>query len=260
MKNKKDKDIMIKRFGSYRITEHWVNALLFGVLVLTGLPQKFFDYELSRWIIMSLGGIDSARMIHRISGLLLSVLLLQHIIVALAGVLFFRWQPTMFISIKDYKDNIDNLKYFLGFSNHPAYCDRYDYRQKFEYWGVVVGGLLMGGTGLILWFSTFISKFIPAAVVPHARALHSNEALLAFLVIIIWHIYNAIFSPEVFPLDTSIFTGKISRERMIHEHPVELARIEGKTLEEITGHQPGHVQYETDKEQIISPGGCEEQA
>jgi len=35
-----------------------------------------------------------------------------------------------------------------------------------------------------------------------------------------------VFSPEVFPLDTCIFTGYISRERMVREHPLELARIE----------------------------------
>ncbi|MFI5323980.1 MAG: hypothetical protein ACHQ6U_10705, partial [Thermodesulfobacteriota bacterium] len=66
-----------------------------------------------------------------------------------------------------------------------------------------------------------------------------NEALLAFLVIVIWHIYNAIFSPEVFPLDTSIFTGKISRERMLHEHPLELASIEGVSVQDLFKHTGG---------------------
>ncbi|HSL91225.1 MAG TPA: hypothetical protein VK863_01130, partial [Candidatus Limnocylindrales bacterium] len=65
--------------------------------------------------------------------------------------------------------------------------------------------------------------------------LHSNEALLIFLINAIWHIYNAIFSPEAFPLDTTIFTGHISRERMLREHPVELARIEGVEVEELLG-------------------------
>jgi formate dehydrogenase subunit gamma len=48
---------------------------------------------------------------------------------------------------------------------------------------------------------------------------------MAFLVVILWHIYNAHLSPDVFPFDKSIFTGKISLERMEHEHPLELARI-----------------------------------
>jgi hypothetical protein len=33
-------------------------------------------------------------------------------------------------------------------------------------------------------------------------------------------------NPDVFPFDTSIFTGRISRHRMEHEHPLELERAE----------------------------------
>jgi hypothetical protein len=73
-------------------------------------------------------------------------------------------------------------------------------------------------------------------IIPAAKVLHSNEALVVFLIISVWHIYNAIFSPEVFPLNMSIFTGSLSRERMVHEHVLELESIEGTTPEEIRAH------------------------
>ncbi len=84
-----------------------------------------------------------------------------------------------------------------------------------------------------------VASLLPGEIIPAAKALHTNEALLAFLVIVTWHIYNSIFSPEVFPLDTAIFTGFISRERMVHEHPRELAELERKPVEEITSHYHG---------------------
>ncbi len=217
----------VKRFGKFRIAEHWLNAATFVLLVITGLSQKFYDNAVSGWIIMTLGGIDTTRLIHRYSGIALAVLTINHVLVASYGVLFLKWQPSMVIHLKDFRDAIDNIRYYLGLSDRPARCDRFDYKQKFEYWGVVVGGMLMIATGFTLWFPIFVTSYLPGQIIPAAKALHTNEALLAFLVIIIWHIYNAIFSPEVIPMDTVIFTGMISGERMIHEHPVEYERLFG---------------------------------
>lgn len=221
------KDVSIQRFGKLRIVEHWLNAAAFVLLVITGLSQKFHEYHVSQWIVMTLGGIDTTRLIHRYSGVALAVLTINHILVASYGIMLLKWQPSMIIHLKDFRDAIDNIRYYLGLSDHPARCDRFDYKQKFEYWGVVVGGMLMIATGAALWFPTLVTKFLPGQFIPVAKALHTNEAFLAFLVIIIWHIYNAIFSPEVLPIDTVIFTGKIPRHRMIHEHPLEYERLFG---------------------------------
>jgi formate dehydrogenase subunit gamma len=214
----------IRRFHPYRLVEHWLNALIFTILVVTGLSQKFHDYSTAQWIIMTLGGIDTTRLIHRYTGIAFTVLTLQHIMSASFGILFLKWQPTMIIHKKDFTDVVDNLRYYFGIDEHPARCDRFDYKQKFEYWGVVIGGVMMVATGLALWFPTTVTQFLPGVFIPASKALHTNEALLAFLVIIIWHIYNAIFSPDVFPIDTVMFTGMISKERMMHEHPIEYER------------------------------------
>ncbi|MEW5744330.1 MAG: cytochrome b/b6 domain-containing protein [Nitrospirota bacterium] len=219
-----DNNAAVRRFHPYRLFEHWFNAAAFTILAITGLSQKFHDYETSQAVIMFLGGIDATRLIHRLTGLFLTVLTLQHILAACFGVLFLRWQPSMVIHKKDFTDAVDNLRYYFGVSDAPARCDRFDYKQKFEYWGVVIGGVLMITTGLALWFPITVTSFLPGVLIPVSKALHTNEALLAFLVIITWHIYNAIFSPEVFPIDTVMFTGKITRKRMMHEHPLEYER------------------------------------
>jgi hypothetical protein len=36
--------------------------------------------------------------------------------------------------------------------------------------------------------------------------------MLIFLLIGIWHIYDSMFSPEVFPLNKSIFTGYVEKD------------------------------------------------
>jgi formate dehydrogenase subunit gamma len=232
--------VFIKRFGIGRIVEHQANALVFALLVITGLSQRFHEYKVSNWIITTIGGVDTLRLVHRASGIIFSLLIVTHIAVGIFGIMKKRWPAAMMVNVNDFLNAMENMRYYFGITNHPALCDRYDYKQKFEYWGVIAGGFLMISTGLVLWFPVNVARFLPGEIIPAAKAAHSNEALLAFLVIVTWHIYNSIFSPEVFPLDTAIFTGKISRERMVHEHPLELARIENVPVEEIVKHHHTH--------------------
>jgi cytochrome b subunit of formate dehydrogenase len=165
----------------------------------------------------------------------------SHIFIAALGIVLRKWQPSMVINMNDFTDAIHDIRYYIGVENAPARCDRYTYKQKFEYWGILTGGLLMIGTGLILWFPTFVVRFLPGELIPVAKALHSNEAMVIVLLIAVWHIYNSIFSPEVFPIDTSIFTGSISRERMIREHPLEFLHREDSATEGVDVNRGGEL-------------------
>jgi cytochrome b subunit of formate dehydrogenase len=217
----------IRRFSAWRIGEHWVIILTTITLFVTGLSQRFWHLDSSQWFILKLGGVDNVRLIHRYTGLVFTLEIFLNVVVAFVGVMRSRWGASMFVTRKDFQDAVHNIRYYFGLEERAAACDRYDYMEKFEYWTILFGGFLMIGTGAVLWLPTLVTKVLPGEVIPTAKALHSNEALLIFLINAIWHIYNAIFSPEVFPLDTSIFTGYISRARMLREHPLELARIEG---------------------------------
>jgi cytochrome b subunit of formate dehydrogenase len=172
--------------------------------------------------------------------------------VASYGVLFKKWRPSILISKKDFTDAVDNLKYYFGLTNHPARCDRYDYKQKFEYWGILAGGLIMIGTGLTLWFPIVVARFLPGSIIPAAKALHTNVAMMIFLIISLWHIYNSIFSPEVFPLDTAIFTGRISLDRVMREHPIEFERLFGVSLEETRHGIVSHKELRQERQQESS--------
>ncbi len=215
------------RFSLRQRIEHVVVMVLFTTLVVTGLPQKFFQARWADAMILALGGIERVHLIHRWVGLLFAALAVQHLVVVLWLVLTQRARPSLVPARQDARDAIAMLRYCLGLSDaHPAF-DRYDYRQKFEYWGVVFGSLVMVVTGLILYFPITATRWLPGEVVPAAKAAHSNEAFLAFLVIVIWHMYSAHFNPDVFPMDSSIFTGRISLERLEHEHALEYRRLLG---------------------------------
>ena len=211
----------VQRFSSWARFQHAVAIVLFGVLVLTGMPQKWPYLDVSRWTIDVLGGLMAVRWLHRISGLLFSALLVGHLAVAVFGIVTRRTRPSMFLSRQDFRDTIENLRYYAGYREAPPKFGRYDYRQKFEYWGLIFGGTIMVVSGFVLYFPIVISRVLPAELIPAAKVMHSYEALLAVSIIVVWHIANALLTPEAFPLDTTIFTGKISKERMRHEHTLE---------------------------------------
>jgi len=238
----KDGKTKIRRFSTFRIAEHWMIILSSVVLFATGLCQRFWHVDSAQWFILKMGGIDNVRLVHRYMGLFFTFEILLHVGVAVGGVATRKWDSSMFITRDDLVASIHNIRYYFGLENHAARCDRYDYMEKFEYWTILIGGFLMIISGAILWLPTMVTRILPGEIIPAAKVLHSNEALLIFLINAIWHIYNSIFSPDVFPLDTSIFTGYISRDRMMREHPLELARIEGVEPNVLLGDGPPGVE------------------
>ena len=213
--------VLIQRFSFWARFQHASAVMLFGLLVLTGMPQKWPSLEVSQWAVNVLGGLMVVRWLHRAAGLGFALLLVSHLSVVIAGVITGRMRPTMLLSRRDFQDAIDNLRYYIGYTDHPPRFGRYDYRQKFEYWGLVFGAFIMVATGFILYFPIVVSRVLPAELIPAAKLMHSYEALFAMLIVIVWHITGALLSPESFPMDTTIFTGRIRKDKLRHEHALE---------------------------------------
>jgi hypothetical protein len=66
----------------------------------------------------------------------------------------------------------------------------------------------MIATGLMLWSNNLALRFLPKVWLDVATSVHFYEALLATLAIVVWHLYSAIFDPDVYPLNTAFLTGK----------------------------------------------------
>jgi len=222
-KEEKEEEYFI-RFSLNVRMQHFILALGCILLIITGLPIKFHESFWAEIYFKITGGIQVSRFLHRIGATLLVIVAMWHTIY-----LFTKEGRREFKELlptkKDFLDFFQNIKYFLKLTDERPKFGRYSYIEKFDYWAVYWGMVIMIGSGTLMWFHNFFLGIIPKFIIDIAREAHSDEALLATLAIIIWHWYNAHFNPEVFPFNPTIFTGKISKERMMKEHPLEYEKI-----------------------------------
>lgn len=220
-----DGQVLVKRFSLARRAEHVLALVTFVALVVTGFPQKFDTSAFGHTVLGLLGGLENARLVHRLAGIVFTVHAAIHIAIFVLGGLSGRMRMTLLPVTKDVSDAWENLRYYMGHRKTPPDMPKFDYRQKFEYVGLVLGGLVMVFSGLVLMYPMATASLVPASIIPAAQVAHSNEAMLALLVLLIWHIYSAVLSPEVFPLDRSILTGYITAEELEEHHAAEYKRL-----------------------------------
>lgn len=203
---------------AYRL-EHWVMVASFTTLAVTGLVQKFAQSGVSIWLIGALGGLETVRVIHRVAATVLILESIYH--VGLLGYNLFvrRYSLDLMLTGTDLKNALHSFLYNLGRRKQRPAQGRYTFEEKFEYFAIIWGTIVMIVTGFVLWNPIAATSVLPGEFVPAAKAVHSGEALLAVLAIIVWHSYHV----HIRKFNKSMFTGYISEADMHEEHPLELA-------------------------------------
>ncbi len=209
------------RFPLARRIEHLIMMLSFGTLGLTGLPQKYPLADFSVWLVDLLGGIENLRAIHHVSATVMMLGTAWHILVAGYKVFVLRERMSMLPSLQDVKDGIQALLHNIGLKKNFPQMGRFTFEEKLEYWAFVWGAIVMGLTGFLMWNPIASAKILPGEWIPAAKAAHGGEAILAVLAIIIWHFYGV----HLKLFNKAMWTGEMSEEEMLHEHPLELADI-----------------------------------
>ena len=214
---------VIRRFDlNQRIQHIWLLTTTF-VLALTGFALMYYP-AWGIYVAQAFGGIRNLIGIHLVAAFLLGVLIVYHF--AFYGAQYIighaRGNPvplSIVMSRKDITDFIKSMKYMLGRGDAPKY-PKYDYAQKFDYWGIYWGMIILGVPGMFLWAYGY--DFLNG--VPFV--FHTDEAMLAVLFLMVFHFYQTHFNPRYFPMNKVFWTGKMSEKDMEKEHPMEMKRLE----------------------------------
>jgi formate dehydrogenase gamma subunit len=217
-----------RTFPRFSLSQRWEHAILLLsglVLLLTGLPQKYREFSISQDLLSTPDRVELIRQIHHFAAVVLALEAVYHfgrIIYLMAkrrlpGDLLPTWQ--------DVRDAGQMLQYLLFLRSDKPKFGRYNFEQKVTYWFLFFGVLIMGISGLIIWFPIQFTKFLPGGVVPAAKLAHSTEAVVAAIFIIVWHVYHV----HLERTNMSMFTGRLSEDEMRTFHEKEYERLTGQS-------------------------------
>jgi cytochrome b subunit of formate dehydrogenase len=230
-------DEWFTRFVPFERFLHFLVVTSFLLLVLTGMPLKFYYTDWAKALFSLLGGVETARALHHFGAIITFLYFGLHLAERLKAIIKGRKNvldpetgkfsfkrlvdiafgpDSMLPSKQDWHDFIAHQKWFFGKGEKPQF-DRWTYWEKFDYLAVFWGVFIIGLSGLIMWFPMFFTKFLPGCAINVALLVHSDEALLAAGFIFTFHFFNTHFRLEKLPMDTVIFSGRISKAEMLHE-------------------------------------------
>jgi formate dehydrogenase gamma subunit len=208
----------IVRLTSNQRLQHWLLLTSFIALVLSGFALQYPD----SWLASLLGGSEALRrVIHRIAAVVMLIVGGYHIAYLVLSTEGKHWVRDMIPTWKDVKDLQENMAFYLGRRSQKPAIARFGYAEKAEYWAVIWGTLIMGLTGLMIWFKISLFGFLPRGWIDIALAIHFYEAVLATLAIVVWHFYHVIFDPDVYPLNWALVDGRVSEDLYKEEHELD---------------------------------------
>ena len=160
------------RFVPMHRRAHAVLLLSFLGLALTGLPLKYSNAEWAKAAATAIGGFESTSFWHRVFALVtftcFGIYMVRLVRQFFAGhrrgipwlrVIFGSDSPVP--NWRNVKDFLKMLRWFFGLGPRPAF-DRWSYWEKIDFWGAFADTVIIGSTGLVLWFPNFFCCSCPA--------------------------------------------------------------------------------------------------
>jgi cytochrome b subunit of formate dehydrogenase len=215
----------VRRFSAWARATHAVLAFAVFGLILTGMPLRYPDTFWARGLFRLFQEQGGAVAVHKVCAVLFFTAGGMHLAALFVGVVTRRltlrslFGPDSIVpSIQDVRNIRGHIDYLQGRGPRPDY-GRFAFWEKFDYLAEIWGLLVIGLSGLIMWFPVRASFYLPGWVVNAALIFHGYEAILAMAFLFTVHFFNTHLRPEIFPVDPVIFTGEIPLHEVRERYP-----------------------------------------
>jgi cytochrome b subunit of formate dehydrogenase len=227
----KEDERRVVRFSVAQRLFHFFLMLAFLTQAATGFSRMYIETAWGRALASFFGGYQWALTLHKWVGIFMLFLFGVHLLYVLNKIDWRRFPgslqdpnsllPRWF----DLRQAIQHVRWFFGRSAPPQF-GRWAYWEKFDYWAVIWGMIVLGGTGILLAYSLNSTRFIPGWTLNVAFWIHRIEAILAIAHVFIIHFFIAHLRRHNFPMDRAMFEGTVSLDAARQEKPAWIARLE----------------------------------
>jgi len=217
----------VVRFDIHLKLQHYllmIGATLAGVI---GLAQAFPDWSVAQWFVEVIwGGIEVKRHFHHYFAYIVDFTVLYYIVYLVYK--FFIKKEKMKAMLPAFKDLIDFIHmnlYIFGIAKEEPKYDRYTFGQKLDFYLIIVGIPILSLTGLSMYYTSISTLIIPPTGIALAAVLHRSVAIFLAWFVLSVHLYYAHLAPSLFPVNTVILTGKMSKKRYEEMFPLDHERL-----------------------------------
>jgi cytochrome b subunit of formate dehydrogenase len=225
---------VVRRFTMWTRATHAVLAASVFGLVLTGMPMRYQDAFWAHWLIALERGHEGTAALHKMFAVGFFSAGAMHIVGLTVAWFTGRFRirsifgpDSMLLRPQDLKNIVLNLRFLHGRAPRPEFA-RFTYWEKFDYFAEIWGLLVIGLSGLAMWFPAKAAHYLPGWIVNAALIFHSYEALLAMGFLFSIHFFNTHLRPDVFPVDPVIFSGNIPLHEVEERYAGWYKRIKEK--------------------------------
>ena len=159
---------LYQRFTAFQRLQHVAMMISFFTLAITGMALKFSYAAWAQGFSRAFGGFETMGVVHRLGAIALIIVFCVHVWdVRRKKIASGRtWLQTILgpgsilFTPRDLKEFIGSIKWFFGLGPRPNY-GRFTYWEKFDYFAVFWGVLVIGSTGFALWFPELFTRVMP---------------------------------------------------------------------------------------------------
>jgi formate dehydrogenase subunit gamma len=210
---------------------HLVLMVAILMLVISGLALAYHEQGWAHAIISLMGGLGGRNVVHRTGAVLLVLVFVYHVVATNVSA---SHQRNALASVPKPADLKAGWATFLwrmtGRGEAPKY-GHYTPMQKFQYWLIFLGCLLMGLSGVVLWSPRVSLELFPKSFFDLMLVVHSSQAQWAFIILLVWHLWDVHMAGGNFPMNPAWITGRMREDLYRAQHEGEWETMQKGTKE-----------------------------